>query len=250
MSFITVSKLHKNFDKVSILQNLSFNVNHSEFISIFGPNGCGKTTLLNIIANLTNFDSGSININNKNTANAQIGFVFQKYSDSLFPWLKNIDNVAFFLKGSHKTKAQKHMQILNFAQSLNLNNLPFYKYPYQSSNGERQLITLIRELINKPDVLLMDEPFSALDYENRINLQNILLDIWQNTKTTIIFVSHEIDEAIYLSNKLILLSPKPTNIANIFNITLPYPRNFKLLKTKGFINLKNQILDEFIKITN
>ncbi len=253
MAYIEIRDITKSYEepdggKIQVLSGISFDIKKGEFVSIFGPNGCGKSTLLNIIADLLDYESGSVSIDGKQAAESRIGYVFQKYSESLFPWLKNIDNIAFSLDGSKKTKKQKHELIENFTKQMGLDNLPLEEYPYKCSAGQQQLVALVRELIYNPDVLLMDEPFVSLDYDRRISQQESLLQSWHKTKTTILFVSHEIDEAIYLADRLVLLSQRPAEIVDVFEIPLLRPRSVEMFQQEEFFNIKIPILRKFMEI--
>ena len=252
-SYIEISEISKiyrdtNGTAVPVLEAVNLNVNKGEFVSIFGPNGCGKTTLFNIIADLIPQNSGSIRIDGKKPGESKIGFVFQNYSESLFPWLKNIDNVGFALDPSAGNKPKKHKYIRDFLREMGMEEFPLDKYPYQCSAGQQQLVALARELIYQPDVLLMDEPFVSLDYDRRLSQQDYLLNTWSKTNTTILFISHEIDEAIYLSDRLILLSQRPCTIMASYDITLPRPRTIEMLVSEEFLALKVPILQAFREI--
>lgn len=253
MSYIEISDVSKSYsdpngESISVLAGTNLSVNKGEFISIFGPNGCGKSTLLNIIADLIPYDSGSILIGGKKSSESKIGFVFQNYSESLFPWLKNIDNIAFSLDSEPINKKQKKKLINDFIIKMGLEGLPLDKYPYQCSAGQQQLVALVRELIYQPDVLLMDEPFVSLDYDRRLSQQEHLLSTWEKTNSTILFISHEIDEAIYLADRLVLLSQRPCKIIKKFEIALPRPRTIDMLVSKEFYQLKEPILKTFREI--
>ncbi len=254
MPYLDLKNVSKTYQDASdqpvpVLNDLNLDVNKGEFVSIFGPNGCGKSTLLNIIADLIPLDSGAIRIDGKETSKSKIGFVFQNYSDSLFPWLKNIDNIAFSLQAdSAKSKKQKRDIVLNFIRDMGLDNLPLDKYPYQCSAGQQQLVALARELVYQPDVLLMDEPFVSLDYDRRLAQQEYLLNTWAKTNTTILFISHEIDEAIFLADKFVMLSQRPSKIFKIFDIDLPRPRTLDMLVSEEFFKLKVPILKSFKEI--
>jgi NitT/TauT family transport system ATP-binding protein len=253
MSYIEITNLNKTYSadegsSIKVLKNINLDIQKGEFVTFFGPNGCGKSTLLNIVAGLIDYDSGTITINNKNPKDTKTGFVFQDYSESLFPWQRNIDNIAFSLDSSRGSKKKKHGYIKKYLKEIGLDELPINKYPYQSSAGQQQLVALVRELIYNPDVLLMDEPFVSLDYDRRISQQEFFLSSIQKTSTTILFVSHEIDEAIFLSDRLVLLSQRPASIINIFDITLPRPRKIELLGTEEFFKLKAPILKKFMEI--
>lgn len=253
MSYIEINEVLKSYkdhqgDMVPVLDGFDLNINKGEFISVFGPNGCGKSTLFNIIAGLIPYDSGTILIDDKKSEKSKIGFVFQNYSESLFPWLTNIDNIAFSLDSEPISRKQKKTFVSDFVKEIGLSGLPLDKYPYQCSAGQQQLIALLRELIYKPDVLLMDEPFVSLDYDRRLTQQDQLLSSWEKTNSTILFISHEIDEAIYLADRLILLSQRPCKIVASYEIKLPRPRTIDMLVSKEFYLLKEPILKTFREI--
>ena len=253
MEYIKISNLYKSYNEsngrnIQVLEDMNLDIKKGEFISIFGPNACGKTTLLNIIAGLIDIDKGSVTVDGKEPSKVKVGFVFQDYNDSLFPWLKNIDNIAFSLKSSFGPKKKRREYISNYVKEMELEELPLEKYPYQCSGGQQQLVALIRELIYDPDVLLLDEPFASLDFDRRISQQEQLLDTWEKTHSTIVFVSHEIDEALLLADKLILLSQRPATIVDIYNIDLPRPRNIEMYEKAAFFKLKVPILHKFREI--
>ncbi len=255
LAYIEISNLNKVFrdsaeGKTQALKSVNLRIDKGEFVSIFGPNACGKTTLLNIIADLCDYDEGLIKIDGKEPAKSRIGFVFQNYSESLFPWLKNIDNIGFSLDSSFGSKRQKNKYINEYVKAMGLGELPLDKYPYQCSGGQQQLVSLVRELIYDPDVLLMDEPFASLDYEMRISQQEFLLTSWEKTRYTVIFVSHELDEAIFLADRLILLSTRPGEVYASFDINLKRPRKIEMLEEKMFFDLKIPILQKFREIIN
>lgn len=253
MSYLELGNIHKEFSRagnqsVKVLDGINLQVSKGEFIAIFGPNGSGKTTLLNLIAGLIESDQGVIKIGGKDPSDSRIGFVFQNYSESLFPWFKNIENINFSLDHNIGSKKERYEYIKDYVFEMGLEELPLDSYPYQCSAGQQQLVALVRELIYKPDVLLMDEPFVSLDYDRRISQQQYLLKSWEKTKTTIVFVSHELDEAIFLADKLILLSKRPVKELFIYDISLQRPREFKLLETEEFFKIKSPILRKFRKI--
>jgi len=253
VAHININSLYKSYEEsdgenIQVLNNINLKIGKGEFISVFGPNACGKTTLLNIIAGLIDFNKGSVTIDGKEPSKSKVGFVFQDYNDSLFPWLKNIDNIAFSLKSSFGPKKKRREYVCSYVKKMELEELPLGKYPYQCSGGQQQLVALIRELIYDPDVLLLDEPFASLDYDRRISQQEHLLKTWKKTKSTIVFVSHELDEAILLADRLILLSQRPATIVDIYDIGLPRPRSIELYEQEVFFKLKVPILHKFREI--
>ena len=252
MSFVEVKNLSKSYidsnakpnQIIQVLNNINLEIEKGELITFFGPNGCGKTTLLNIIAGLIDFDSGNVKIEGKNPKEAQIGYVFQNFSDSLFPWCTNIENIALPFELRNTPKAERHLKVRAFLEELNI-NLPLNNYPYQLSAGQQQLVAILRALISNPEILLMDEAFGSLDYTTRIHLENELLKIWEKTKITILFVTHDIEEGIYLGDRLVLLSKRPAKIVNIIKNILPRPRNLDIYKSNSFFELKTKALEVF-----
>lgn len=229
----------------NVLDNISLRVTKGEFISVFGSNGCGKSTLLKLLASIETVDSGQIKYNDS-WNDPKIKMIFQNYRSSLFPWRKNIDNIAFPLEIKKISKKERYDKVEELLESLNI-NLPLYQYPYQLSGGQQQMLVISRTLIDSPDILLCDEPFSALDYEIKYKLEDKLSEIWLNKGLTIIFVSHELDEAIYLANRLVLLSKKPAQILIDYNINLKRPRNQKMKLTQDFFDIKRHIQEIFEK---
>lgn len=252
MSFVIIKNLFKSYidrntkesQKFHVLNDISLEIEKGEFITIFGPNGCGKTTLLNIVAGLINADSGYVEIDGKKPNEAQIGYVFQNFSDSLLPWRSNIDNIAFPLELKNNSKSKRYSIIHNFLKEIDI-NIPLNSYPYQLSSGQQQLVSILRALITNPKILILDEPFGSLDFTTRLHLENELLRIWEKTKTTILFVSHDIEESIFLGDRLILLGKRPAKIVKIIKNTLPRPRNIDIYKSNSFFELKTKALETF-----
>lgn len=250
MAYIEITNLRKtytdaNAEPILALDGISLSIDKGEFVSIFGPNGCGKSTLLNAVADLVPYDSGDIEIGGKPPSKARIGFVFQRYSESLFPWLKNIDNICFGLDSLPSARRDRREHARQFLDRIGLKGLPLDKYPYQCSAGQQQLVALARELVCEPDVLLMDEPFVSLDYERRLAQHEYLLKTLAKTRTTVMFVSHEIDEAIYVADRLVLLSKRPGTVRGIYDIPFDRPRQTHLLEDPKFHDFKIPILHEF-----
>lgn len=245
---LKLSNISKDYQNKSgtthVLADISFEIKESSFLSIFGPNGCGKTTLLNIIANLVKQNRGQITFRERPIEKAKVSYIFQNYRETLFPWLKVIDNITLPLKLEGVGKQERNSHAKELVQKFHL-NIDLNEYPYNLSGGQQQLVALLRGLIVKPDLLLLDEPFSALDYQTTLFLYQKLLEIWEKVKTTVIFVSHNIDEAIFLSNRLIMFSAKPTKVIIDRNVDLPYPRDLSLLTADKFTSLKSELLKDF-----
>ncbi len=245
---ISLRSVHKAFKKQSgttpVIENFNLEVQKGEFVTVFGPNGSGKTTLLTIVAGIEEQYSGSVLVNHKNPKEARAGFVFQNYNESLFPWLTVLENVIFPLEIVHMEKERQLKigeHLLGKVGLLHSKD----KYVYELSGGQRQLISICRAIAYDPDILIMDEPFSALDYSTTRRMELELLDIWQEKKITTLFVSHDIDEAIFLADKVVVLSPRPTTVKRIFTVTLPRPRTLDMLASEAFNNLRKEILNAF-----
>lgn len=227
-----------------VLGGIDLDVAPSEFVSFFGPNGCGKTTFLTILAGLIEPDEGSISINSSGPEQSRIGFIFQNYRESLYPWLRNIDNIAFPLELQGVSKQKRRGQARKLLERLGL-DLPLDSYPYQLSGGQQQLLSIARALIFNSDVLVMDEPFASLDYSTRFSVRDRVQDIWLRTKTTTLFVSHSIEEAIYLADRLILFGKNPMRIIEEIPIPLPRPRQASILEHEDFYRIQAQALKIF-----
>jgi len=226
---------------IDVLDNVNLQVMKGEFVTFFGPNGCGKSTLLNVTAGLLKPDTGSVMIDGKPPEKARIGYIFQNYRDSLFPWKKNIDNIAFPLELQKVSRKERRKRTRDLLSRLEI-EIQEDMYPYQSSGGQQQLSAIVRAFIYEPDVLVMDEPFNSLDYQTRFFMQGKLLDICARTSPTVLFVSHELDEAIYLADRIVLLDKRPAKIISILENILPRPRYHAMVETKEFFDLKTKAL--------
>lgn len=237
ISLYNVSKSYStNIGWKEILKNVTFEIRDGEFVTLFGPNGCGKTTLLNIIAGVTQQDHGKVTINGKFPNKDIIGYVFQNYRDSLLPWKTNIENIAFPLEIKHVPKEKRLALAEELVRSFEL-TLPLYKYPYQCSGGEQQLVAILREVIAHPNIILMDEPFSALDVEHREYLRVKVQEIAKKLHLTVMFVSHDIYETLQLGDRVFILDPEMKTISKILEVNAPRPRTEKILYSKTFKHL-------------
>jgi sulfonate transport system ATP-binding protein len=242
---LAIKNLYKSFDvnkeKVNILNNINLDIKQGEFISIVGHSGCGKSTLLKIIAGLVYCDSGNITLEGKVIDKPDIdrGMVFQEHR--LFPWLTIKDNVALGL--DHLSKADREEVVHQHLQLVKLSGFE-NAYPHQLSGGMSQRAAIARALVNSPKVLLMDEPFGALDALTRIQMQKEVLGIWEKEKTTMILVTHDIDEAIYLGDRVVVMSSRPGTIQAVLPVDLPRPRD---RGSADFAALKKKIYSYFFK---
>jgi len=223
----SVTKVYSNPNlggKIEALKDVTFEVDTGEFVSIIGPSGCGKTTLLRIICGLERPTAGTLLINGREVINpsSQVGMVFQEYA--LFPWRTVLRNVEFGLEIKGIKRKQRRRLALEYIKRFGLGGFED-KFPKELSGGMKQRVAIARTLIYEPSILLMDEPFGSLDSQTRNSLQEFLLNIWQQTKKTILFVTHNIDEAVFLSQRIIGLSKRPGEVKLIISISLPYPRD-------------------------
>jgi NitT/TauT family transport system ATP-binding protein len=252
MANIKISKLKKSFPssfdgqetRIEVLNNIDLSVESGELVTFFGPNGCGKTTLIHTIGGISEPDSGTIAIDGRDSKDARIGFVFQNYRDTLFPWLSNSENIGFPLSLEGVDKRQRARRIHEFLSRFNL-TIDEQSYPYQQSGGQQQLIAILRALIYNPDLVLLDEPFAALDYTTRTFMQDTVLKLFTETKATALFISHEIDEAIYMADRLVLLSKRPARILRIIEVNLEKPRKREILKSEEFSTLRKLVVSSF-----
>ena len=241
---LQIQNISKKFQhesgNIEALSDINLEVVRGQFVCLVGPSGCGKSTLLNLIAGLENPTSGNIEIDGK------IGFIFQE--PTLFPWLKVKDNVAFGLKILKKDK-KKIEEVVDFF--LRLVHLIQFKdaYPHELSGGMKQKVALARTLILNPDIILMDEPFVALDAQTREILYSELQEIWKFTRKTIIFVTHNVREAVCLGDRVIVFTARPGIIKREFKITLPRPRDLGDLEVIKISNeIKLELQDEIEKV--
>lgn len=228
-----------NENDVEALKNISLSVRKGEFLSIIGPSGCGKTTLLRLIAGLDKPEAGKITLEGEEITapGPQRGYVFQQ--GSLFPWLTVEKNIASGLK-ARGTFQEKKADVAQFIELIGLHGFE-KSYPHQISGGMAQRVAIARALINQPAALLLDEPMGALDAFTRADLQDKLLELWQKNGTTMILVTHDVDEAIYLSDRIVVMTPRPGQISEIIDVDLFRPRN---RGTDEFMALRGKILEK------
>lgn len=229
-----------------VLDNLSLNIRKGEFISLLGPSGCGKTTLLRIIADLQRQTSGSVRVAGSDAKQARLlhkySVVFQ--TPSLMEWRTVLDNIVLPLELQKTPKAERRKRA---AELLKIVDLEGYEnsYPHELSGGMQQRVGIARALSGDPEILLMDEPFSALDEFTKERLHGDLLRIWRRTNKTIVFVTHNISEAVFLSDRVCVLSANPARLAAVVDIPLPRPRDEGVLKTEEYFKTVSRIRDIF-----
>lgn len=228
------------------LQNVSLNIAKGEFISLLGPSGCGKTTLLRIIADLLQPSEGTVEVAGDSPREARLsqkyGIVFQ--NPVLYDWRKVRDNITLpleLMKVSKREQSQKAEELLDLVGLSEFAD----KYPWQLSGGMQQRVAIARALAMEPEILLMDEPFSALDEFSRERLNEELLTIWSKTQSTVVFVTHSIPESVFLSDRVFVLSPHPGRLSATVDIDLPRPRNREIRNDPEFFKLIATIRDSF-----
>lgn len=214
----------KGHDQVTALDNINLSIRQGEFLCILGPSGCGKTTLLNIVAGLEQADSGRVLVDNELVKGAGADRVVVFQEDALFPWLSVIKNVEFGLKMLGFSSTQRRKIAEEYLELVELQDFA-QASPHQLSGGMKQRVAIARALAMNPKLLLMDEPFAALDAQTRAMLHKDLQDIWRRTEKTILFVTHNVAEAVCLADRIILMSPRPGRIKKEIKIKLPRPRS-------------------------
>ena len=241
---ISASKLGLTFQTgdgaVEALSDINFDVNEGEFVSLIGPSGCGKTTLLRAVANLETPTSGTLTINGMSAEAARIarayGYVFQ--APALLPWRKVKDNVALPLEimglDDVAGRVSRNLDLVNLGGFEN-------KFPWQLSGGMQQRVSIARALAFDPKLLLMDEPFGALDEIVRDKLNQQLLELWARTKKTIVFVTHSIPEAVFLSTRVVVMSPRPGRIIDVIDVDLPAQRSLEIRETPEFLKIAHRV---------
>lgn len=218
MSLLDIKSLSKNYlnkkQVICALKDINLSVDKNEFIALVGPSGCGKSTILSIIGNLESKSSGDINFEN---SDIKVGYMFQE--DALFPWLNVMDNCLLGLKVQNRINADNIKYVKGLLKKYGLSNFE-KSYPKELSGGMRQRVALIRTLATKPDILLLDEPFSALDYQTRIMVSDDVYKIIKEEKKSAIMVTHDISEAVKMADKVVVLSKRPAIIKNVYEINM------------------------------
>ena len=236
---VSVNHLTKKFGDLLVLNDVSFEVMDGDLLCVVGPTGCGKTTFLNSLVNIYQITSGEILLDGKqvNTKEQNIAYIFQ--GDSTMPWLTVEENVRFGLNlkkissGEKKERVEKYLDIVGLTKYRNY-------YPKQLSASMLQRVSIARAFATEPELLLMDAPYGQLDIELRFKLEDELVKLWEMTKTTVIFITHNIEEAVYLGNKIMVLTNKPTTVKETLVNDLPRPRD---IASPKFVELRNQVTE-------
>jgi NitT/TauT family transport system ATP-binding protein len=232
-----------------VFTSFSLNAKPGEFVAILGPSGCGKTTLLNLLSGFQQPQSGQISINQAavRPERSELGYVFQ--APQLFPWLSALENVRFGLRmTAQANESQQRAQALQYLRLVGLENAA-HRLPHQLSGGMQQRVSLARTLALEPSVLLMDEPFAALDAISRNSMNEETLRIWAELGQTVLFITHDIDEAVFLADRVIVLNIAPGGIHSELNIHLPRPRsNLKTRRLPAFLDYRNELMERISQV--
>ncbi|CAH0344280.1 ABC transporter ATP-binding protein [Bacillus sp. CECT 9360] len=237
MSLLTVTNLSKRFGTDEIIRDLSLTVENEEFVSIIGPSGSGKSTIFNLVGGLITPDEGTIQLETKTINGTRGEISYMPQTPSLFPWRTVVDNALLGQELKGKPDREKAKQMLEIA------GLSSYlqAYPHELSGGMKQRVAFIRALLSPQAVICLDEPFSALDELTRLTMQKWLLSIWEENRKTVLFVTHNIDEALFLSDRILVLSNKPAKVKAEFHIPFGRPRDESILLTEEFLQWKREI---------
>ena len=241
---VNIRGLSKRFDKAVIYDKFDLDIPRGELISVFGPNGCGKSTLINMVAGLIPLDAGQVLFDGMLLSEIKFGYVFQNYREALFPWLRAFDNVAYPLKMMGVGKAERKARVEQLVARLGV-RIDLARYPYQMSGGQQQLVSIMRALIVEPEILFLDEPFSALDYEMTLFMREQLQKLFMETGTTTVLVSHDLEEAVYLADRVLLLSRHPARVADFVVYDGARPRTDVTLSDPDFVRIKAHCLEVF-----
>ena len=254
---LKLNNVSKSFAKIETdevthaLNEIDLSLNSGEFISLVGPSGCGKSTILRLVAGLIKPTTGTVTVDDKEVTepSPERGMVFQK--PTLFPWLTVLKNVMFGLKLQGKSDAEAKEIAMKYIKMVQLEDFVNH-YPKELSGGMKQRVAIARAYAVKPEVLLMDEPFGALDAQTRTQLQTELLKTWESERKTCFFITHDVDEAIILAQRVIVMSARPGRIKDIVDIDIPYPRDQETKMSPRFMELKNhiwsQVYQEYLEV--
>jgi NitT/TauT family transport system ATP-binding protein len=244
---ISVANLHKRYRSpngdVNAVEDVSFEVRQGEFVALLGPSGCGKSTILNMVAGLLDRTDGRIRLDDDDVqagyVNRKVGYVFQR--DTVFPWRTVEDNIGYGLEIAGVAKAKRKEKVRRAIEMAGLSGFD-KSFPRMLSGGMRQRVALMRTLIMEPEILLMDEPFGALDTHTKLEMHKTLLEIWERERQTVLFVTHDLGEALTLSSRIILLSARPGRLKEDFEVPFPRPRDaVSLRETAEFGRLYSHI---------
>ena len=255
---IEIDRLRKTFfamgREVVAVDNASFRIHDGEFVALLGPSGCGKSTILNMVATLITPNGGAIRVDDAPVIPgrpiSQVGYVFQK--DTLFPWRTIENNIGYALELAGVSAADRKVRVAEAIRQAGLEGFGRF-YPSSLSGGMRQRVSLMRTLITQPEILLMDEPFGALDTHTKLDMHSVLLSLWERQRQTVLFVTHDLGEALTLADRIILMSARPGRVKADFKVDFPRPRDaVKLRETPQdaelFQHVWHSLGEEFAKV--
>ena len=246
ISFVGVNKFYGNtragVETTLALDDFSLDIAPEEIVSIVGPTGCGKSTALNLLAGFEQSTSGLVSVDGQAVTEPgpNRGVVFQQ--PSLFPWLTVLANVVLGIKCRGVAPQEYRPRALRLLEEVGLKGFERH-YPYQLSGGMQQRVQIARALINEPDILLMDEPFGALDYQTRLLMQKLLLRLWAHFRPTILFITHDVGEAIFISDRVIAMTKRPGRVKRELKVTAPKPRSYEFLASAEFTTLEHELIE-------
>ena len=246
---VTIQNLCKEFGGIPLYKDFNLDIKAGKIVSIFGPNGCGKSTLINMVAGLMPIDSGQVLFDGKTLTQTKIGYVFQNYRDALFPWMSAWDNIAYPLKRMGMDKGQLQQRVDELIELFEI-KFNLKQYPYELSGGQQQTVCIMRALASEPEVLFLDEPFSALDFEMTLFIREKLQEANLKTGVTMVIVSHDLEDAVFLADQILLLTRRPTQIAALMNFDMARPRPPEAVSDPEFISIKSQALQIFQREMN
>lgn len=241
---ISIRGLSKRFEGVVLYDQFDLDIARGKIVSVFGPNGCGKSTLINMMSGILPMDAGTVSFDGKSVRDTRIGYVFQNYREAVFPWLRAIDNIRYPLQFLSLTKQERNERLEKLIAAFDV-KIDLNRYPYEMSGGQQQLVSIMRAMIIDPEVLFLDEPFSALDFEMTMFLREKLEHVLVEKKITTLLVSHDLDEAVHLADEILLLTKKPTQVAGRIPFDAPRPRTVETGLTAEFIKAKSETLEIF-----
>jgi len=225
----------RNGDSIRVLEDINADVAHGEFVCIVGPSGCGKSTLLNVVAGFLEASSGEVLVEREPVHGPDPRRIFVFQENGVFPWLNVRENVGFGLRKHNQ--AEREHTITRYIDMVGLVGFE-NAYPHELSGGMRQRVEIARALAANPDIIYMDEPFGALDFLTRLKMRADLIRIWQAEKKTILFVTHDIEEAVQLADRVLIMTPRPATIQEVVNVDLPRPRH---LDSPGYLEKRDHI---------
>jgi NitT/TauT family transport system ATP-binding protein len=227
-----------------VLDNISFTAKKGEFVTIVGPNGCGKSTFFRMLSGLEDMDYGRILIGGKTIEEAKIGYVFQNYRESLYPWRTCLGNLMVPLELDGVPRRERKKKVDEFLWRLDM-SVREDAYPYELSGGQQQMLGILRALVYEPDILLLDEPFSSLDFQTTLYMHDKIMEVWEKTGVTVLFISHNIHEAVYLADKVVVFSKRPARVVELIETNLPRPRDYKVTESDQFFEVRNRVTELF-----